>query len=236
MHRKGLTALLLVFAVLLAGCGGGGGDESSSGTASTPPSPNSTSTNREAQLPEGAKEELEQTEAKVVEERKAQAKEQSTASQPPHVVHHDSGGGSAQFKTKGGDNSIPEYGEEASEAEREAAASSLHAYLDSLAAHRWAAACSYMSLGLAAGLERLPELSKGHSDLEGCPEILAALNANATQNNLDEGAQADVASLRVQGDRGMVLYRGAGGQGYAMPMVREEGGWRVSAPAGTPAL
>jgi hypothetical protein len=169
-------------------------------------------------------------------ERKAQAKEKSTASQPPHIAHHDSGGGSAQFKAKGGDNSIPEYGEEASDAQREAAASSLHAYLDSIAAHRWAAACSYMSLGLAAGLERFAQLSKEHPNLEGCPAILAALNGHTPQSALNAAAQADVASLRIEGDHGMVLYHGAGGQGYAMPMVREEGGWRVAAPAGTPAL
>jgi hypothetical protein len=235
LHRKGITAALLFVVLLLGGCGGGG-DGGSSATVSTSASPNPASTTTEAQLPKEAQAELREAEAKVARERKAQAKEQSTAAQPPHIAHHDSGGGSAQFKTKGGDNSIPEYGEEASDAEREAAASSLHAYLDSLAAHRWAAACSYMSLGLAAGLERLSSLSKEHPDLEGCPEILAALNGRVPQSALDAAAQADVASLRIEDDRGMALYRGAGGQGYAMPMAREEGGWRVAALAGTPAL
>jgi hypothetical protein len=232
LHRSGLAALLLL-AVLLAGCGGGGADESpSSSTQGTASEVSSTAS--EAQLPEEVQEKLKRAEAKVKEER-ARA-DKSPASQPPQVEHHDSGGGSAQFRTKGGDNSIVEYGTEASDSEREDAATSLHAYLDSLAAHRWDAACTYMSAGLAAGMEQFAARFSEKEGLDSCPEILAALNANASQAALDAAAQVDVASLRVAGDRAMVLYRGAEGQGYAMPMVREEGVWRVSAPAGTPAL
>lgn len=236
MHCKGLTAAaLLLFAVLLAGCGGGGdeGRQSAPQASSTSSSPATTSTG-EVQLPEQVQAKLKRARRKAIEERKAE--EKSPSAKPPRVEHHDSGGGSAQLETKGGDNSIVEYGQEASASEREAAATSLHAYLDSLVARRWAAACSYMSLGLIAGLEQLPQLAKQKTDIEGCPEILEALNGNTPDSALQAGAKADVVSLRAQGDRAMVIYRGPADRGYVMPMVREEGVWRVSSPAGTPAL
>jgi len=119
---------------------------------------------------------------------------------------------------------------------REEAASSLHAYLDSLAAHRWDAACSYVSDGVVAELKQFLQRGDQGADTKGCPEILAALNGEARQSTLDDAADADVASLRVQGDRAFVIYRAAKGQAYAMPMAEEDGMWKVAALAATPML
>ncbi len=234
MHGKGVGALLLC-AALLAGCGGGERSNSNSVFTSTA-APESPSASTEGSLPEEVEDRLEQAKAKARQEREAQQREKSSSSQPPQTEHHDSGGGSSQFRAKGGDNSIVEYGKEASQGERDEAAESLHAFLDSLAARRWQAACSYVSLGLIAGLEQLPQLSKRETGIEGCPEILEALNGQASDSALEAGAQADVVSLRTEGDRAFLIYRGAGDRGYVMPMVREEGVWRVSSIAGTPAL
>lgn len=187
-------------------------------------------------MPEEVKEKLDEAKKEALQERKAQSEDKSPSAQPPQIAHHDSGGGSAQFKAKGGDNSIVEYGEEASAAEREEAARALHAYLDSLAAHRWAAACRYMAASLLVLLQRLPEIEKEQQGVEGCPKILATFSADTPQSTLAAGALADVASLRISGDRAFLIYRGAGGQGYVMPMAKEEGIWRVSSLAGTPAL
>lgn len=40
-----------------------------------------------------------------------------------------------------------------------------------------------------------------------------------------------IASLRVEGDRGFALYHGAKDVGYFVPMVKEEGEWKVGALA-----
>src|SRR6476659_1017933 len=56
-------------------------------------------------------------------------------------AHHDSGGGSQQFITKGGDNSIQEFGSEPSASEFEQAATVLQGALDARAVGAWRVAC-----------------------------------------------------------------------------------------------
>jgi hypothetical protein len=236
VQGKALGTSLLACLCLLAGCGGGGdssasgpvsGPASSAGLAHPPASP--------IHLPPNVEEKLQEAKQKALQERKAQVKDKSPAAQAPRIAHHDSGGGSAQFKRAKGDDSIVEYGEEASASERDRAAESLHAYLDSLAAHRWAAACRYVSLGLIAQLQQLSQLSKQQSNVEGCPETLATINGKTAQSTLIAAATADVASLRVKGDHAFVIYRGADDHPYAMPMAREGREWRVGSLAGVPA-
>jgi hypothetical protein len=217
---------------LLAGCGGGGSGGEDPSSSSSPGS-----TSAETQVAKEVQAKMKEVKDHAIEERRqVERHRQSQSARPPQIEHHDSGGGSASFRHKGGDNSIPEYGEEASDQEREEAADALHGYLDSLAAQRWEAACSYLSASQLAMLDQLPEISKQQSDLEGCPEVLAALNGGASQGALEVAAKVDVASLRVEEDRAFMLYRGADGENYVMPMIREEGAWRVGSLAGTAGL
>jgi hypothetical protein len=165
----------------------------------------------------------------VERERKSQAqpRDANPPSAAPTVVHHDSGGGAAQFRTKGGDNSIQESGVEASAAERERAAGALHAYLDLRRAHNWPAACHYLSASLIVLLERAVELSPRRASPEGCPAILAAMSKAVPQRLLAELTEVDVGSLRKNGERGFLLYHGPGGQDYVMNIVEEAGGWKM---------
>jgi hypothetical protein len=152
---------------------------------------------------------------------------------PPNPAHSDSGGGAAQFRTKGGDNSIQESGVEAGAAERERAAAALHAYLDSRVAHRWAAACEYMAASLVVALQRAVSLSQGSTRPGGCPAILAPMSKRVPQSLLKELAEVDVGSLRLKGDRGFLLYHGPRGKDYVMAVVREAGGWKMANLDGT---
>jgi hypothetical protein len=45
---------------------------------------------------------------------------------------------------------------------------------------------------------------------------------------------ADVGSVRVEGDRAFVIYRGVGRTVFAISMMDEGGDWKVGALAGTP--
>lgn len=147
----------------------------------------------------------------------------------PHP-HHDSGGGSGQFEAKGGDNSIEEFGEETSGSEFEEAAAALHDYLDARAQRAWAAACGYLATGVTK--ELIVQLAKARGGAApSCAGLLASFSSGLPQAVLREAAVADVGSLRVEGDRGFLLYHGAHGAGYFIPMVREEGHWRVAAIA-----
>jgi len=160
---------------------------------------------------------------------KSQAKpKQPVKFNPP--VHHDSGGGSKQFEAKGGDNSIQQFGSEASGDEFSQAAIALHGYLDARAAGAWAAACSYMADGVTAQLSQMSGAGKQGGHLS-CAKILAALSGGLPPAALHEVAEADVGSLRIEGERAFVLFHGAHGVDYFMPMVREGGEWKVAALA-----
>lgn len=213
-------------ALIFAGCGGSenssGYRESSSERATTPELKNL------------------QSAAKQVEEERAKEAEPSrgrrSASQPdpqPRDTHHDRGGGSTQFRNKGGDDSVQDFGSEASPSEREAAAAVLHAYLEARAAHRPAEACFYMAARLVAAIERLAAKDEQEANVESCPRILTALSTGS-QEALREAASADVGSLRLEGDRAFILYHGPQRTSYAMPIVREGGAWKVSSVEGTP--
>ncbi len=148
--------------------------------------------------------------------------------------HQDSGGGSDQFRVKGGDNSVQEFGEEADAAEFDEAAATLHNFLDARAASAWAAACKYIASNV---IDSLQELATQSQRLKGaaCAEILDKLTNPAAKDLLREEAQlADVGSLRVEGDRAFVLYRGPEGEVLAVPMAREDGSWKVGTLASIP--
>jgi hypothetical protein len=148
--------------------------------------------------------------------------------------HHDSGGGSAQYRVKGGDNSVQEFGAEARGSDFEKAAAALHDFLDARAQADWAAACSYMSKSVVESLQRLAAGAK-QSQGASCASILEKLtNPAAKQAMREEAAQANVGSLRIEGERAFLIYTGTGKTVIAMPMADEGGAWKVASLAGTP--
>jgi hypothetical protein len=159
----------------------------------------------------------------------AEAQKNTSTPQP----HRDSGGGAEQFRVKGGDNSIQEFGEEADGAEMEEAATALHGFLDARAAGEWAAACSYLGADVTASLRQLGATS---AQLKGaaCGEVLEALSEGVPASTLAAAAQADVGSLRREGDRAFILYHGSGDAIYAVLMRKEDGAWKVGGLSGTP--
>jgi hypothetical protein len=148
--------------------------------------------------------------------------------------HSDSGGGSQQFRAKGGDNSVQEFGEEADEAEFEAAAVALHNFLDARAEGNWAAACQYMSKSIVESFEKLAAQAK-EVDATSCAGIISKLTNPAAKAAMKaEAEKANVGSLRTEGDRSFVIYTGVQGTILAMPMASEDGEWKVASLAGTP--
>jgi hypothetical protein len=147
--------------------------------------------------------------------------------------HDDSGGGSAQFRTKGGDNSVQEFGQEADDSERDEAAAALHNFLDARAAEDWESACSFLAEQVRESLEKLAAQAD-QAENTSCAGILAKLTNRAALPALrSEAARADVGSLRIEGDRAFILYR-SGETVFTVPMANEEGSWKVASFAGTP--
>lgn len=204
MMRKPLALLLLALATLaLAGCGGGG---RSMGSTKSAESSGSTGPSKSSGPPAAA-----------------------FTPKP----HHDSGGGSAQFEVEGADNSVQEFGAEASESELRQAAAALHGFLEARAERNWAAACGYLAEGT---FESFRQLGGGASDSAGagCAASLAVLTGKASSSTLREAAVANVGSLRAEGDRGFLIYRGAHDVVYAISIARERDAWKVASLSGVP--
>jgi hypothetical protein len=146
----------------------------------------------------------------------------SSTAPPATAPLNVSGGGSAQFRAKGGDNSVPNYGSEAARSELTQAAETLHAYMVARAKHDWAKSCAYLSAEARKSAEQLA--AAPGSD---CASGLAAFSKGVTPSAARELTVIDAASLRADGPRGFLLYRGAGDTPFSMPMVREGETWTV---------
>ncbi len=145
---------------------------------------------------------------------------------------HVSGGGSAPFREPGGDNSIQDFGDEGDEAELEEAAEVVHGFLAARANEDWATACSYFSKAMVMQLEQLASQSEQLKD-RGCAPIVGALTASVPSATRKALTEVDAASLRYDDERAFLLYRGADGIDYFMPLVREDDTWKVSALSST---
>jgi hypothetical protein len=215
-----LTALCLVLA--LAGCGGGGNREGSSGAEEAKLGANGDA----SQARPGSPPQSGPTSA-------TQPSSGTPRSSSQAKRHNGSSGGSGQLTSQGADNSVEEFGAEAKGGEFEAAAASLHRLLDARAQRNWVAACEYLSTAAKTGLAELsiqvPQL-KG----KGCPIQVSALTESISSTALHEAAIADVASVRVRGDHGVVIYRGARDQIEAITMAREGREWKVAALSAVP--
>lgn len=127
-----------------------------------------------------------------------------------------------------GDNSIQTYGVESSGDERAEAATVVKAYLDAQQAAVWAKACSLLAAPIAANLIELWEKAKG-ADAGGCPRAMAAAFARLPEGPLRTIADLHVLSLRVQGNRGFLIYEDGAGTASETPMQHEADGWRIRA-------
>ena len=140
-----------------------------------------------------------------------------------------SGGGSGQFRVKGGDNSVQDFGEESSEGELEEAAATLHDFYVARAEEDWRAACARLAKTVVEQLEQLGSRSK--SGDESCPAVLASLTPSLPPAVQRESTAVDAGSLRVEGERGFLIYTGAEQTIYAINMAHEGGQWKVGSLA-----
>lgn len=141
--------------------------------------------------------------------------------------HEDSGGGAAQYENARSAGTVVEWGEEAGPEDFEAVAAALHGYLDAKAVRDWALACEYMS---QEAIESIAQFDPAGEEAE-CSQLLENFSSGTAPEILRRLAIADVGSVRIAGDEAHALYTGAKGFGFFMPMVREDGLWKVRALA-----
>lgn len=208
------TVAVILLVLVVGGCGGSGGSSSSTSTAQA----------KQPSRPEGDRS---QTQPRQVEAQRSAQRRHRQSSQS-----HSGGAGAAEFRVPGGDNSVQEFGAEASRSELEQAGAALHGFLDARAAGEWSKACTYLTKATIASFEQLAARSKRGP--RGCGAIMEALSGGVPKSSLEEAAQAGVGALRIEGGRAFLLYHGAHGTDYAISMAKEGGAWKVGALAGTP--
>jgi hypothetical protein len=143
-----------------------------------------------------------------------------------------SGGGAGQFRSKGEDNSIQEFGAEGSESELQQAAEAVYGFFASRAREEWDAACSYLAKSNIEQLEQLGSQSRQFRNA-GCAAILEAFTRQLPAAAERVVATVDAGSLRREGEQGFLMYYGADRAQYAMPLKNEGGIWKVAALSGT---
>lgn len=202
--QKTAVAAAFLLAVAVGGCGGSGSSSSSGST----------------------------TQAGSGQGQQSPAQPNQAQQQPSQQQPSPANSGAAEFRVQGGDNSIQDFGSEASDSELEEAGAALHGFLDARVAGEWSKACTYLTAATIKSFEQITARSK--QGQKGCGGIMETLSAGLPKSGLEEAAQADVGALRTEGDRGFLLYHGARNTDYAISMTKEGGAWKVGALAGVP--
>ncbi len=134
--------------------------------------------------------------------------------------------------TKGGDNSVQEFGTEGEATPRTQAVANATAYIASFSAQDWAEACSLASGEYRQQLAQLIANAKvkGNGEKpEGCAATLEALFGKAPKGALDAFRIEEVLSFRVRGDGyAYLIYKSTGGQTMFIAMAEDGGEWKVN--------
>jgi|GEM_PF-5269289 len=104
--------------------------------------------------------------------------------------------------------------------ETAAASAVLEAYMAARAAQNWPTACAQMTPRAIRSLERFAGAGRG------CAATFAAFYPHLAPGSWDNTMTGPITSLRADG---VAIYHGTTGRDYAMPMLKEGGGWKVAA-------
>lgn len=222
-----LIAAVLALSLLLAACGDSDSDSTTSPTqTSTTAEGNGSSAG--GSKPRGSNAGGASSDASGTAQKSGDSGD-SPVSTPLKV----SGGGSEQFRFKGGDNSIQEYGEESDESELQEAAEAVHGFYVARAEEDWGTACSYLAESMVSQLEALASQSPGLKG-KGCAPVLKAFTSPLPASVRRETTVVDAGSLRRDDERGFLIYYDVEGKPYAMPLEDEAGAWKLTLLTATP--
>src|SRR5680860_1610021 len=135
---------------------------------------------------------------------------------------------------RGGDNSIQTYGFEAQDSERARAATVLKRHLQARAGGNWSVACGYLSDSVKESFATFTQGADGEAEAPECTELLASMFSRVPQATRAREARISPLSLRIEDEQAFLIYKTANGQIAALPIVAENGAWKVAALGGTP--
>jgi hypothetical protein len=140
-----------------------------------------------------------------------------------------SGGGGGSAEDSGG-GSAEDSGEEAEGADRDAAASAVQGFLRAWAGGDWARACSLMATSTKENVELF---ASQYVKSQSCAEQVEALGERLPAKMLPQGERIQVTAVRIEEERGFVLYSDARGTEFAFPVLQEGSAWKVAAIVGS---
>ncbi len=230
MTRGGTWSIAVVAAaILVAGLLGACGDSGSTSSSSTSVTTTGQNGGGDSGGQGGSKDSQGGSQAGSQDGRKSKESGSDDVATPLTV----SGGGSEQFRVKGGDNSIQEYGEETDESELQDAAEAVHGFYIARAEEDWAKACTYLAKSMVAQLEQLAGQSPQLKD-KGCAVVLKAFTRPLPASVRRETTVVDAGSLRREDERGFLIYYDAEKKPYAMALEDEDGAWKLTLLSATP--
>jgi hypothetical protein len=143
------------------------------------------------------------------------------------------GAGSAGTGTEGAavPASIRSFGDQASPADRAAAATVVQEFQRARANGEWAKACSLMAPSLVHNL-RLFVSTAPQLKNRGCPELVQAVTATISAKRLPSAGRIQVTGVRTADGHGFVFYRDVRGSRWALPVARDDSAWKVAALVG----
>lgn len=148
------------------------------------------------------------------------------------------GGGKSSSGSTGGGNGngslagsaaaqIKEFGSGAGRSETEQAEAALLGYLTARAAGEWSQACSYLAKSVRSLLGHIAVKSKRVKG-KGCRGFIETSTEKLSPSERTDLTKVDVSSLRVEGERGYLLYKDAAGAEQATSMRSEGGRWKIT--------
>lgn len=238
MTRGGTRSIAVFVAValtalLLAACGSsdsGSSDSSSSGSSTTTET-NPQGSDSQSGQSQGQNGSQQQGDTGGSASQKQQDGSTGFSAEEVEVPLKVSGGGSEQFRSKGGDNSIQEFGEEGDGSELEEAAETVHSFFVARATGDWKSACGYLSKAMSEQLEQLATSSTELANKD-CASFLQAFTGELSAAEWRELTTIDAGSLRNEGEQAFLIYYGPDKAVYAMPLKVEGGEFKVGALSG----
>jgi hypothetical protein len=132
-----------------------------------------------------------------------------------------------------GDGSIERFGAQAPDDEADDIVAVAVGYYDARAERDWARACGLMSSSMKQQFAQLAERAES-IDGEDCPAVMEAFTARVPREALvREAREVRFNEVRVEGNRAFAIFKSKSIPNGTLPMVRENGRWKVASMVGT---
>ena len=124
-----------------------------------------------------------------------------------------------------GEKDIEEFGSEATGSESEAVVAAERGYLSAIVKGDFRSACSLVASGVR---KQILELVREATGAITCPRIFPHMLASNAAKVAAQQLSGSIVKVRVEGDRGFVLFHAPGARLFVFPLLREGGRWHVA--------